>query len=88
MYDDSVVIRHATILNRLAGAAEARLHPKDAAALAVVDGAVIEVAGIELPIAIDVRVVPGSVVLPFNQVATKGVPATAAVSIQAIRGDV
>jgi len=88
MYDDSVVIRHATILNSLPGVAEARLHPKDASTLAVVDGDAIEVAGIELPIAIDVGVVPGSVVLPFNQVATKGVPATAAVNIRAIRGHV
>ncbi|MCL1600766.1 MAG: NADH-quinone oxidoreductase subunit NuoG [Actinomycetia bacterium] len=88
MYDDSVVLRHATILSSLHGTAEARLHPKDASALAVVDGDVVEVAGIELPIAIDVRVVPGSVVLPFNQIATKGVHATAAVNIQAVRGDV
>jgi NADH-quinone oxidoreductase subunit G len=88
MYDDSVVIRHATILNSLPAAPAVRLHPKDASALAVVNGDVVEIAGIELPVAIDVSVVPGSVVLPFNQVATKGVPATAAVSIQAVRGDV
>jgi predicted molibdopterin-dependent oxidoreductase YjgC len=88
MYDDSVVIRHATILNSLPVAAAVRLHPKDASALAVSDGDAVEIAGIELPIAVDVGVVPGSAVLPFNQVATKGVPATAAVSIQAVRGDI
>jgi hypothetical protein len=45
------------------------------------------VAGIDIPVAIDSGVVPGSVVLPFNQVATKGVAASAAVGIQAVRGD-
>lgn len=87
MYDDSVVIRHATILSSLHEAAEARLHPKDASAIAVVDGELVKVAGIELPIVIDARVVPGSVVLPFNQIATKGVRASAALSIEAVRGN-
>ena len=87
MYDDSVILRHAPILSSLPRTAEARLHPKDASAIAVANGDLVEVAGIELPLAVDSRVVPGSVVLPFNVVATKGVPATAAVSIQAVRGD-
>lgn len=87
MYDDSVILRHATILSSLPRTAEARLHPKDASVIAVANGDLVEVAGIELPLAVDSRVVPGSVVLPFNVVATKGVPATAAVSIQAVRGD-
>lgn len=87
MYDDSVILRHAEILASLPAASAARLHPKDASALAVGDGDPVRVAGIELPVAVDPLVVPGSVVLPFNQVATRGVPATPAVSIETARGD-
>jgi hypothetical protein len=87
MYDDSVVIRHAEIFNALPPASTARLHPKDASALAVGEADIVHVAGIDLPVAIDTGVVPGSVVIPFNQVATRGVTASAAVSIQAVRGD-
>jgi NADH-quinone oxidoreductase subunit G len=87
MYDDSVILRHAEIFDTLPPASMARLHPKDASALAVGDGDIVHVAGIDIPVAIDSGVVPGSVVLPFNQVATKGVAASAAVSIQAVRGD-
>lgn len=86
MYDDSVIIREAKIFDSLPPESVARLHPKDASALAVEVGDVVRVAGVELPVAVDSRVVPGSVVLPFNQVATKGVPASAAVSIEAGRG--
>ncbi len=87
MYDDSVVIRHAAIFNSLPPESVARLNPKDASALAVADGDAVQVAGIELPVTVDSRVIPGSVVLPFNQVGTKGVQASVAVSIQAVRGD-
>lgn len=87
MYDDSVTVRKTEILRPLAAPGVARLHPKDASALAVEDGNPVQVAGVRLPVAIDSQVVPGSVVLPFNQIATKGVLASAAVSIQAVRGD-
>jgi NADH-quinone oxidoreductase subunit G len=87
MYDDSVVVRHAEIFNSFAPASTARLHPKDASALAVGDGDLVAVAGIDLSVHVDPQVVPGSVVLPFNQVATKGVPASPAVRISAVRGD-
>jgi anaerobic selenocysteine-containing dehydrogenase len=87
MYDDSVTVRNTEILRPLAPPALARLHPRDASALAVEDGDLVQVAGVELPVAVDSQVVPGSVVLPFNQVATRGMPASAAVSIQAVRGD-
>ena len=87
MYDDSVTVRNTEILRPLAAPALARLHPKDASALAVEDGDPLQVAGVELPVAVDSEVVPGSVVLPFNQAATRGIAASAAVSIQAVRGD-
>jgi NADH-quinone oxidoreductase subunit G len=87
LYDDSVIIRHAEIFSTLAPVSTARLHPRDASALAVADGDAVRVAGIELPVTVDARVIPGSVVLPFNQVATRGVPATPGVSIETARGD-
>jgi NADH-quinone oxidoreductase subunit G len=87
MYDDSVVIRHAGIFSSLPPESVARLNPKDASALAVGEGDAVHVAGIELPVTVDSRVIPGSVVLPFNQVGTKGVPATPAVSIETARGE-
>ena len=87
LYDDSVIIRHAEIFSTLAPVSTARLHPRDASGLAVADGDAVRVAGIELPVTVDARVIPGSVVLPFNQVATRGVPATPGVSIETARGD-
>jgi len=87
LYDDSALIRHAGILSDLTRSASARLNPRDASSLAVADGEFVHVAGLELPVEIDAKVVPGSVVLPFNHVATKGVVATPAVGIEPMRGD-
>jgi NADH-quinone oxidoreductase subunit G len=87
LYDDSVLVRHSGILSDLTRDASARLHPKDASSLAVADGEFVHVAGLELPVEIDAKVVPGSVVLPFNHVATRGVLASPAVSIEPMRGD-
>ena len=87
LYDDSVLVRHAEVLSGLGRDASARLHPKDAASLAVADGEFVEVAGLKLPVEIDAKVVPGSVVLPFNHVATRGFPASPAVGIEPMRGD-
>lgn len=87
LYDDSVLVRHTDIFGSLSTDGVARLHPKDASALAVGDGGSVAIAGLELPVAIDSNVVPGSVVLPHNHVVTKGVSASAAVRIEPVRGD-
>lgn len=86
MYDDSVLVRHTEIFNTLPRDTAVRLNPRDASALAVSNGDIVEVAGLELQVMIDADVVPGSVVAPHNQVATKGVPATGAVRVEPLRG--
>lgn len=87
LYDDSVAVRHTEIFNPLSAQASVRLNPKDASSLAVGDGDLVQIAGIELPVRIDPRVVSGSAVLPHNHSATKDVPATGAVRIESMRGD-
>jgi NADH-quinone oxidoreductase subunit G len=87
LYDDSVAIRHTEIFSTLSPDASVRLNPRDASSLAVSNGDTVAIAGLELPVMVDSRVVPGSAVLPHNHAATRGVPATGAVAIEAIRGD-
>jgi predicted molibdopterin-dependent oxidoreductase YjgC len=87
LYDDSVLVRHAGILSSLGSDASVRLHPKDASSLAVGPGDIVQIAGLEMPVELDPSVVPGSVVLPFNHVATKGVPASPSVRIEPMRGE-
>jgi NADH-quinone oxidoreductase subunit G len=86
LYDDSVGVRHTDIFNTLATEASVRLNPRDASSLAVADGDIVAIAGIELPVTIDPLVIPRSAVLPHNHVATKDVPATASVRIETMRG--
>jgi predicted molibdopterin-dependent oxidoreductase YjgC len=86
LYDDSVVVRHTDIFSSLAAEASVRLNPRDASSLAVADGDVVTIAGIELPVTIDPLVVPRSAVLPHNHVATKDIPATSSVQIETMRG--
>ena len=87
LYDDSVLVRHTDIFGPLAREAAARLHPNDASSLAVGDGDPVRVSGLELAVAIDPAVVPGSVVVPFNHVATRGMQASATVSVEVVRGE-
>ncbi|MEZ5174761.1 MAG: NADH-quinone oxidoreductase subunit NuoG [Acidimicrobiia bacterium] len=86
LYDDGVTTRHSPSIAGLVPAVEARLHPSDASLLAVANGATVMVAGERVfPVRVDPSVAKGSIVLPFNQVATKGLAAMAAVSVKAIR---
>jgi len=87
LYDDSVMVRHNEIFRALAPDATAGMHPTDASSLAIGDGDSVRISGLELPVAIDSAVVPGSVVVPFNHVATKGMAASAAVSVEVTRGE-
>lgn len=88
LYDDGVTTRHAPPIAGLVTAPTIRLHPKDAAVLAVTDGAEVVIGGdLTLPAALDPSVAQGSVVLPFNHRATKGIPASPSVSVSAVRGE-
>ncbi len=88
LYDDGVTTRHAPSISGLVSDAAARLNPKDASLLAISqDSSVIIGDDLELPVVLDATVVQGSVVLPFNHAATKGLPATAAVAVAAVRSE-
>ena len=87
MYDDGVTTRHAPSISGLVSNANVRINPRDASMLAVENGSTVEVAGsIHLAVDLDSQVAEGSVVLPFNVAATKGVAASAAVTVTAVRG--
>ncbi|MCB1245913.1 MAG: hypothetical protein KDB69_01445, partial [Acidimicrobiia bacterium] len=87
LYDDGVTTRHAASIAGLVPEVVVSMNPRDASALAVNDGDVVVVGGdLELPVRLDVEVPQGSVVLPFNQRATAGVPAVAAVDVDRLRG--
>lgn len=86
LYDDGVIVRHCDILRALPSPATARLHPRDASSLGVSDGSSVRIEHLEFAVTVDTEVAPGSVVLPFNHVATKGLAATASVRIEAVRG--
>jgi len=86
LYDDSVLVRHTDIFSSLAADASVRLNPRDASSLAVTDGDLVVIAGVELPVTIDPLVTPRSAVLPRNHGATKDVPATGSVQIETMRG--
>jgi NADH-quinone oxidoreductase subunit G len=88
LYDDGVWNRHATTIASLVRPATARIHPRDAASLAVGDGSVVAIDGdFELPVTVDPDVAVGSIVVPFNHPDTRGLRASPAVGVDAIRGD-
>lgn len=88
LYDDGVTTRHATSISGLVKEAAARLNPKDAALLAVFHGAQVLVGDeAALPVVVDASVAEGSVVVPFNHAATKGLPASPAVTVTAVRAE-
>ncbi len=88
LYDDGVWNRNAATIADLPRPATARIHPRDAAILAVADGSEVVIEGsFTLAVAIDPDVAEGSIVVPFNQVATKGLAATASVRVDAKRED-
>ncbi|MDA2978855.1 MAG: NADH-quinone oxidoreductase subunit NuoG [Actinomycetota bacterium] len=89
LYDDGVTTRNAPSISGLVPKAVARLNPKDASLLAVSQDSVVTIADVlELPVAVDSTVVQGSVVVPFNHAATKGLSATAAVAVAAVRSEI
>lgn len=87
MYDDGVLVRHSKVLGGLADPGVVRMHPRDAASIAVTDGDPIEADGIELPVKIDPDVPERSVVITRNLAATRRIGASAAVSVESVRGD-
>ncbi len=89
LYDDGVITRHAESIAGLVPDVTVRISPRDASVLAVSDGASVVIDDfLTLPVTIDADVAQGSVVVPFNQVATKGLIAASAVSVEPVRGDV
>lgn len=86
LYDDGVWNRHAETIRDLGRVPTARIHPRDAAVLAVADGDTVIISDTyQLPVVIDPEVAIGSVVIPFNQPATVGLTATASVSVDPVR---
>ena len=87
LYDDGVWNRHAVTVAPLVREAVARIHPRDASALAVASGGSVVVAErFELPVVVDPEVAIGSITVPFNHPATRGMAATPAVSVDPVRG--
>jgi NADH-quinone oxidoreductase subunit G len=88
LYDEGVWNAHAPTIAGLTRPSVARIHPKDAAVLAVRDGDAVTIADrFELPVQLDPGVAPGSVAVPFNHSATIGLAATASVKVDPVRGD-
>jgi predicted molibdopterin-dependent oxidoreductase YjgC len=88
LYDEGVWNAHAPTIAGLTRPSVARIHPKDAAVLAVRDGDAVTIADrFELPVQLDTGVAPGSVAVPFNHSATIGLAATASVKVDPVRGD-
>jgi predicted molibdopterin-dependent oxidoreductase YjgC len=88
LYDEGTWNAHADTIANLQRPAAARIHPKDAAVLAVRDGDHVRIADqFELPVRIDAGVAPGAVAVPFNQAATIGLQATPSVKVDPVRGD-
>lgn len=88
LYDDGVITRNAESIAGLVPETNIWMNPRNASVLAVADGSEVVVnATTAFTARLDSDVPEGSVVLPFNQVSTKGMPALAAVSIEPVRSD-
>ena len=89
LYDDGVMIRHSDGIAGLAQRAAAYLHPRDASMLAVADGdeVVIHLDGtVRLPVVVDPTLTEGTIYVPFNLAATRGLGAVGTLRIDAVRG--
>jgi NADH-quinone oxidoreductase subunit G len=87
LYDDGVTTRHTPSIAGLMRNPSVRINPKDASVLAVTDGAEVVIdADLTLTATIDSSVPQGSVVLPYNHAATKGLAASASVAVTPVRG--
>jgi predicted molibdopterin-dependent oxidoreductase YjgC len=90
LYDDGVLVRKSPALAALAPAPRAHLHPRDAALLAVSEGDLVAIEAIgtvQLPVVLDSTLAPRTVYVPFNLAGTAGLGASAAVTVDVIRGD-
>jgi NADH-quinone oxidoreductase subunit G len=87
LYDAGALTRHSGTLRGLVDPVSVRMHPRDAAALAVTEGTRLSVGGHELPVMIDGDVPERSVVLPHNHEATKTIAATPAIRIETLGSD-
>jgi assimilatory nitrate reductase catalytic subunit len=90
LYDDGVLVRKSPALAALAPAPQAHLHPRDAALLAVSEGDLVAIEAIgtvQLPVVLDSTLAPRTVYVPFNLAGTAGLGASAAVTVDVIRGD-
>ncbi|MGI9665609.1 MAG: NADH-quinone oxidoreductase subunit NuoG [Acidimicrobiia bacterium] len=88
LYDEGVWNSHAPAIAELARDAFAAIHPRDASVLAVGAGdAVLVEDTFTLPVVLDPEVAAGSIKIPFNVKATKGLPATPSVKVDPIRAD-
>ncbi len=88
LFDAGVLTQHSEILKGLVDPVSVRMHPKDAAALAVTEGTSVSVGGQELRVTMDGDVPEHSVVLPHNHEATKRIAAAPIIRVETLRGDV
>ncbi len=88
LYDDGVRTRMSPSLAALQPEPFVAVHPRDAGALAVTAGDVVRVVGdhepVELPVAIDQSLAPGSAYVPANLAATAPLGASTAVTLETI----
>jgi len=83
-----VWVRNADAIADLVRDPLVRLHPSDAARRAIQGGDSVIVAGThEFVVALDERVSLGTIVVPFNLEATKGLAAEPVVTVDVMRGD-
>ena len=90
MYDDGVITRMSPSLAALAPEPFVYLHPRDAGALAVVEGAMIRATtaygSATLPIRFDASLAPGTVYVPANLAATSQLGAGPSVELEEVSG--
>lgn len=82
LYDDGVWVRNTEALKNLSKGASVRMHPSDASRRAFEAGETVLVGGtLELPVVLDESLTRGTIVVPFNLSETKGLVATADVTV-------
>jgi NADH-quinone oxidoreductase subunit G len=87
LYDDGVMVRHSPGIAAFGAPAAVAMHPKDAKALGITDGArvVVGVEGeSELTATMDSGLAPGTISIPFNQPETAVLGAVGAVTVEVV----
>ncbi|MDK1102987.1 MAG: NADH-quinone oxidoreductase subunit NuoG [Actinomycetota bacterium] len=87
LYDAGVLVRNSHMLEGFADPGVVRMHPRDAASLAVADGDLIDAEGVGLPVKIDPEVPERSVVITRNLDTTRGIAASADIRVETVRGE-